>query len=171
MSWIPWIITVFTVGISSMLIAAYRRKAARLLVDAREEHEMQVRLLEDESDSRLRRLERESESTKTLVRDALVEDILPVFDSLDMAARSTKDPDTERGISLVQAELVAALRKHGIAPIEPSAGEAYDPALHEAAEVVEVADFEPGNIARTYRIGLRTSDRVIRPAIVAVVQS
>lgn len=168
---IPWLVTLGTIVLATLLVTAYRRKAQRLVEELGSEHAMQVRLLEDESDARFRRLEREAKTQQTHARDILVTDLLPIFDSLNMALETAADAEIRRGIELVQSDLLAALTRHGIDSIEPATGEPFDPELHEAAEIVAHDDLQPGTIARTLRMGLVTDDRVLRPALVTVVKA
>ena len=62
------------------------------------------------------------------------------------------------------------LQKLGVERIK-SVGQAFDPAVHEAIQHLETAEFEPGTVAAEYQAGYRIGDRVVRPALVVVAKA
>lgn len=168
---IGWLAAILTAVIAILVIAGFRRRTDQLLLELKNEQRDQVRLLEDEADAQVRRLSREASVTRNDARDALVKDLLPMFDSLNLAIESASDSDTARGIVLVLEDLVNALARHGLAVIDPDTGEAFDPEVHEAVEMVDAGEVDAGSVARTLRRGLRSPERVLRPALVAVARA
>src|SRR3990167_1531775 len=104
-------------------------------------------------------------------RDTLIEDIIPALDSFDMAIASdawaSMDPNWRMGMENVRSQLITALSNQGVSAYA-EIGEAFDPTLHDAVQEVE-EDGTPGGIAKVLRRGYKTSERIIRPAQVAIV--
>jgi molecular chaperone GrpE len=99
---------------------------------------------------------------------SLVEQLLPVLDSFELALGSG-GTDVERlrkGVELVYGELLGALEKAGLQRIE-ALGKPFDPEEHEAVMHVEDDGGEPG-VRDVVRSGYRFKGRVIRPAMVKV---
>lgn len=107
-------------------------------------------------------------------RDDLLKEFLPVFDNLDRAsAHAETATDTKalaEGIGLVMRQFADTLSKVGIERIA-AIGKPFDPALHEAVQQLETADFEPGTIAAEVQAGYRNSEKLIRPALVVVAKA
>jgi molecular chaperone GrpE len=99
---------------------------------------------------------------------SLVEQLLPVLDSFELALGSG-GTDVERlrkGVELVYGELLGALEKAGLERIE-ALGKPFDPEEHEAVMHVEDDGGETG-VRDVVRSGYRFKGRVIRPAMVKV---
>jgi molecular chaperone GrpE len=97
----------------------------------------------------------------------LVEQLLPVLDTLDLALSNLDDADdnVRKGVELVYADLVAVLARAGLERI-PTDGHAFDPEVHHAV-LHEPGDGEP-TVVETMRSGYRLRGRVVRPAMVKV---
>src|SRR3989338_8589679 len=104
-------------------------------------------------------------------RDTLIEDIIPALDSFDMAIASdawaSMDPNWRIGMENVRAQLMTALSNQGVSAYA-EIGEAFDPTSHDAVQEVD-EDGAPGSIAKVLRRGYKISERIIRPAQVAIV--
>lgn len=98
--------------------------------------------------------------------------VIPVIEHFDLAL--TQDPATMNaqaaydGLRMLRGELVKALERSGVEVIEPKAGDAFDPALHEAIMRQDIPGVPPGHVASTFQAGFRMGETVIRPAKVAV---
>jgi|SRR5581483_1019773 len=98
----------------------------------------------------------------------LIEQLLPVLDSFELALGSA-GTDVERlrkGVELVYGEFLGALEKAGLERIE-ALGKPFDPEEHEAVMHVEDDGGEPG-VRDVVRSGYRFKGRVLRPAMVKV---
>jgi molecular chaperone GrpE len=102
----------------------------------------------------------------------LIEQLLPVLDSFELAVANLDgdniDTDKVRkGVELVFAEFLGVLEKSGLERIE-SQGVPFDPNEHEAV-IQEDGDGDPavGDVLRT---GWKLKGRVVRPAMVKVVR-
>jgi molecular chaperone GrpE len=103
---------------------------------------------------------------------AVLADLLDVVDNLDRAIEAARsagsDPPLLQGVEMVRAQFLAKLDGHGVRPID-AAGWPFDPACHEAAATVPVADpSQDGIVVGVIRQGYAVRDEVLRPAIVAV---
>ena len=92
----------------------------------------------------------------------MMQELLPVLDSFDMAMAHAMAPETERGVLLIRAQLMDALKKRGMEEITATAGEAFDPARHESIGEIE-SDYPAGTVAETAQKGYAIADRIIRP--------
>jgi len=104
--------------------------------------------------------------------EGLVEQLLPVLDSFELAVANLDNGDVDidkvrKGVELVFAEFLGVLEKAGLQRIE-SQGVAFDPNEHEAV-LQEDGAGEPivGDVLRT---GWKLKGRVLRPAMVKVVR-
>jgi molecular chaperone GrpE len=103
---------------------------------------------------------------------AVLADLLDVVDNLDRAIEAARsagsDPVLLQGVEMVRAQFLAKLDGHGVRPID-AAGRPFDPARHEAAATVPVADrSRDGIVVGVIRQGYAIRDEVLRPAVVAV---
>ncbi|MEE9184353.1 MAG: nucleotide exchange factor GrpE [Acidimicrobiia bacterium] len=116
-----------------------------------------------------KRSERDLLDNAARASQRVVENLLPVLDSFDLAVAQAPATDNEatlfKGVLGTRQQLMDTLAKEGLEPI-PSVGELFDPEVHEAARVVE--DAEPLVVVAEMRRGYRLGGRVIRAALVVV---
>ena len=74
------------------------------------------------------------------------------------------------GVELTERELLKVLEKHGVKKFSPQ-GEKFDPNLHQAMYEVPTSELPPGHVAQVIQAGYMLGDRVLRPAMVAVVKA
>jgi molecular chaperone GrpE len=107
-------------------------------------------------------------------REEILKDLLPVFDNLERAvSHSEKATDVQsvtEGIRMVARQFTDTLGKLGLERV-PTVGSPFDPAVHEAVQQLETADFPPGTVAFEIQPGYRSADRLIRPALVVVAKA
>jgi molecular chaperone GrpE len=132
-----------------------------------------MRALADAENSR-KRSERDRREAEQYGGSKLARDMLPVFDALRRALETMQDKATEadkavlEGIELTMRELTNVFRKHGIEPIEPAPGDAFDPQLHQAMFEAPVPGTKAGDILQVMAVGFMIHDRLLRPAQVGV---
>ncbi len=99
--------------------------------------------------------------------EGLVEQLLPVLDSFELAmgALDVADESVRKGVELVFAELIAVLERAGLERID-AGGHPFDPNEHDAV-LQEDGDVEPV-VSEILRTGYRLKGRVLRPAMVKV---
>ena len=104
-------------------------------------------------------------------KESVLEDIIPVLDSFDMAAGGDAwlavDENWRNGIDLIRNQLLDVLSRHDIKRFG-KVGEQFDHVRHEAVQELDDVAGESGEIVRVLRYGYRFGDRVIRPAQVIV---
>jgi molecular chaperone GrpE len=118
-----------------------------------------------------KRMTREASVAEARGTAKLAKELLPALDHLDLALENVGNggEDVAKGIQLVQADLVAALKRLGIEAYSP-AGERFDPAEHEAMASQPVEGAESGTVVEVYQPGYRLNDTILRPARVVVAQ-
>ncbi len=112
------------------------------------------------------------EQTEKLERagEGLVEQLLSVLDSFELALANLPEADEKvrKGVELVYAELLGVLEKAGLERID-ALGKPFDPHEHEAV-AQEDGDGEPV-VCDILRSGYRLKGRVLRPATVRVTRA
>ena len=105
-----------------------------------ERDEMKELLLrrQAEFDNFRRRTEKERSEYLQYAGMELVRDMLPILDDFERAFKvgSARGPEYVRGVEMIYNRMYETLKKLGLEPIE-TAGEAFDPHLHQAVERVE----------------------------------
>ena len=98
---------------------------------------------------------------------ALVEQLLTVIDTFELALSSLggADEKVRKGVELAFADLVSVLEKAGLERI-PTDGARFDPEIHDAV-MHDGGDGDP-TVVETMRTGYRLKGRVLRPAMVKV---
>ncbi len=105
--------------------------------------------------------------------EQLIKALLPVVDGLVRGMENTggNDPKLKtlhEGMQLTFDLLQKALAKFGVEPIEPAAGDNFDPKFHEAMGVQKLPGAKPNTITQVLQKGFRLHDRVLRAAMVMV---
>jgi molecular chaperone GrpE len=104
----------------------------------------------------------------------LIEDIIPVLDSFDMATGSESwteiNDGFKTGMEAVRNQLLDVLARNGVERYG-KVGEQFNPHTEEAVQEVDDAPGEPHSVVKILRFGYKTGDRVIRPAQVIVKSS
>ena len=134
----------------------------------RDEYLAHLQRTQAEFDNYRKRMLRDQTVHLERATGSLVEQLLPVLDSFELALGSG-GTDVERlrkGVELVYGELLGALEKAGLERME-ALGKPFDPEEHEAVMHVEDDGGEPG-VRDVVRSGYRFKGRVIRPAMVKV---
>jgi len=97
----------------------------------------------------------------------LIEKILVVLDSFDMAKKEIKNhTDKEnkilQGFLHIESQLKDILRKEGLERIDVKIGGKFDPRLHEAVGMVETDRFEEGTIVEVVQNGYKFKNNILR---------
>lgn len=129
-----------------------------------------LRLMADFENFRKRTLKERGEWSLRANQDLLTE-LLPVLDHFDLglqtAGRHQTDPAVLDGFRLVYEQLLAALAKFGLSPVDAE-GTAFDPHLHEAVSHMPSDEHPADSIIAQTRRGYRLGDQLLRPAQVVV---
>ena len=124
-------------------------------------------------DNYKKRAAREKQDATKYANESLLEKLVPVLDTFDMALSATQNTGTDAvqslqaGISMVHQQLKSALASAGLEEIDAS-GKPFDPNLHEAVAQRESAEVPEGTVIQQMRKGYKLKDRLLRPASVVV---
>jgi len=117
-----------------------------------------------------KRVARDNEEVFRRLEDALLLEILPIYDNFERAFRTfNKNNDKDsfiEGVERIFAQFHTFLTDKGVRPI-PALGETFDPLLHEALITVETPE-AGGKVLEEFERGYQRSGRVLRPSKVKV---
>ncbi len=145
-------------------LAAAQAKAA-------EHFDLYVRSVAEMENVRRRAAEDVQKAQKFGV-EKFAQNLLPVVDSLEKALEITADSEgpMREGLLATHRQLMHALEASGMTMLDPQ-GEKFDPNSQQAICMVPAAEgLEVGHVAQVYQRGWKIHDRVLRPAMVSVVQ-
>jgi molecular chaperone GrpE len=125
-----------------------------------------------------KRTEREVAEARLYGVTSFARDVLAVADNMHRALEAVgtelrADPNVialVEGVELTERELLKVLEKNGVKKFSPH-GERFDPNLHQAMYEVPDSSAAPGSVAQVIQAGYMLGDRVLRPAMVAVVKA
>jgi molecular chaperone GrpE len=130
-----------------------------------------VRLFADLENTK-KRLARSSAQEVEAEKEALLRDVLPVADGLDLAlTHSSREADNRsilQGIEMVRKILNKFFSKYDVKAID-AWGKPFDPRLHEAIGVArDHPKLPPNTVVRVEQKGYLYGDKLLRPAQVLV---
>lgn len=138
-----------------------------------EAEEIRLRALA-EADNARKRLLREKDEAVRFAASAVLSDIIPSLDNLDLALEHAKGnaacKDFFVGVEMTRKLLMEALQKHGLSQVG-AVGEIFDPAIHEAMSLVQDPAVPDGAISALMTRGYKLHDRLLRPAKVIVAKN
>ncbi len=153
--------------------------AAELVREAAEYKDKLLRTLAEMENLR-KRTEREVADARLYGNASFARDVLAVADNMERAfeavgpeLRAQGDAKVKalvEGVELTERELLKVLEKHGVKKFSPT-GEKFDPNFHQAMYEVENPELPAGHVAQVIQAGYTLGDRVLRPALVAVVKA
>jgi len=138
-------------------------------VESRENWDRFVRERADLENFR-KRTNREKEELLNYGNKSLIEEILPVVDSLERALVHANEDGISavvEGIRMTHGMLLSALKKFGVTPVE-SAGTPFNPEFHQAMTQVTTDQTPPNTVVEEFQKGYLLKDRLLRPAMVSV---
>jgi molecular chaperone GrpE len=144
------------------------------LESERDEYLDTLRRVQAEFENYRKRVIKEQTALVDRATEGLLERLLPVLDSFELALKNLDTADSEdienvrKGVELVHAELLGVLEKTGLSRIEAE-GKPFDPNVHEAV----MQDEGEGDlvVADVLRPGYTLRGRVLRPAMVKVTRA
>ncbi len=151
-------------------------RVAALEAEKAELNDRLLRTLADLENTR-RRAEREKAEARIYGIEKFAADMLGVSDNLSRALEALSEderaalPDNARnlfdGIALTENQLIAALQRHGVSPIDAAPGATFDANVHQAVAQIPSAQ-AAGTIAECFQPGWKLGERTLRAAMVAV---
>ena len=149
-------------------------------LDERDEYLDALRRLQAEFENYRKRVSKQQADQTARAALSLVDKLLPVLDTLDLAADHLGDAESTDAKALVAASslLHGVLAKEGLERIDPI-GEPFDPTAHEAVGHLSAEENPAGSdagtevhadpvVAQVMRPGYRWNGAVVRPAMVVV---
>jgi molecular chaperone GrpE len=127
--------------------------------------------LQAEFENARKREARERADFRDFAVSGAVEQFLPVLDNFQLALGSAGSVEQLRtGIELIVKQMEDVLRALNVQPVE-SVGTRFDPRVHEALESVDRTDLPDHQVLEEVRRGYRIRDRLLRPALVRIVNN
>jgi molecular chaperone GrpE len=127
--------------------------------------------LQAEFDNARKRAVREQQDFREFAAADVIRNILPSLDSFERALKVGGDSgDFRNGVELIYRQLQDALQKAGVQPIA-AVGQAFDPRLHEAIEMVDTTAVPDHQVMEELQRGYKYKERMLRPAMVKVARN
>jgi molecular chaperone GrpE len=147
----------------------------RLLEDARskaDEHWDALVRARAEIENLRKRHERDLENAHKFALDRFTQDLLQVWDSLELGHQAAQDENVDvarlrEGTELTLKLLNDVMSKNQVEQIDPE-GEAFNPEFHQAMSMQERDDMEPNTVVAVVQKGYSLNGRLLRPAMVIV---
>ena len=121
-----------------------------------------------------KRVQRDLAQERRYAQAPLALDLLPALDNLERATAAAQQAGETgplvQGVAMVQAQLLDALRRHGITRIDAQ-GQPFDHDLHEAVMQQPSKDVPPNTVLQVLEHGYKIHDRLLRAAKVIVSKS
>ena len=128
----------------------------------RDEYRDALQRLQAEFSNYRKRVVKQTEEQRARAEESLVEKLLPVLDTADLALSHGGGEEVKQ----LSSSLFSVLEKEGLEKID-NAGDAFDPNHHDAV-AHEPGDGGVQEVAEVMRAGYRWRGRVLRPAMVKV---
>jgi len=103
------------------------------------------------------------EDMARFITSGLIQEILPVLDSFDLALGHGLPPELEKGVLLIKSQFEDILKKRGLEEIKVTPGEEFNPEKHESIGEMESA-VTAGKIAEVVQRGYVFRERILRAA-------
>jgi molecular chaperone GrpE len=127
--------------------------------------------LQAEFDNARKRAVREQQEFREFAAADVLKTLLPPLDSFERALKASGHTGEFRnGIELIYRQFQDALQKIGVQSI-PATGQAFDPRIHEAVEMVETSEVPDHHVLDELQRGYKYKDRLLRPAMVRVARN
>ncbi len=116
-----------------------------------------------------RRAEDDVSKARKFAIESFADSLLPVLDSLEagLNAKEVSLDTLREGSQATLRQLLAALERNKVLPIDPPAGSKFDPNLHQAISVVP-SEQDANTVVTVLQKGYMIADRLLRNALVTV---
>ncbi len=151
--------------------ASLEDQLAAATAKAAENFDLYVRAVAEMENVRRRAAEDVSKAQKFSI-EKFAKNLLPVMDSLEKAIEMTAEIEgpMREGILATHRQLVHALEMSGMTVINPKDAK-FDPNTQQAIAMVPAVEGKSaGDVAQVFQHGWKIHERVLRPAMVSVVQ-
>lgn len=151
--------------------ASLEDRLAAATAKAAENFDLYVRAVAEMENVRRRAAEDVSKAQKFSI-EKFAKNLLPVMDSLEKAIEMTAEIEgpMREGILATHRQLAHALEMSGMTVINPKDAK-FDPNTQQAIAMVPAVEGKSaGDVAQVFQHGWKIHERVLRPAMVSVVQ-
>jgi molecular chaperone GrpE len=120
-----------------------------------------------------KRAARERQEDRQYAVQSLLEKLVPVLDTLEMALQAVPAAADgpaaalKTGVDMIHGQLRGVLRDAGLQEVD-CLGRPFDPAVAEAVSQADSADQPEGTVVQQLRRGYRLHERLVRPATVVI---
>ena len=141
----------------------------KALEELEEKKDQLLRVMAEYDNFRKRSL-KEKELAYGDSKASTVSEFLPVYDNFmrAMSAEATDLESFKKGMDMIFNQFGENLKKMGVEPFGTK-GEEFDPNIHNAVMHGEDENLPENSISDVFSIGYKMGDRIIRPAVVKVV--
>jgi molecular chaperone GrpE len=155
-------------GTDDLAVLKSRLQAAEL---ARDQYLKMASQTQADFENYQKRAARDRAEEKRYANFPFAGDLLPALDNLARALAAAQQANDNgplvQGITMVQKQLLDALRRHGVNRVEAH-GRPFDPNLHQAVMQQPTTEHPPMTVLQVLEQGYQLHDRVLRPARVVV---
>ncbi|SMF96238.1 molecular chaperone GrpE [Methylomagnum ishizawai] len=128
-----------------------------------------------EMDNLRRRAEKDVQDARKFAIEKFARELLTVVDSLELGLQAATGDNPEigklrEGMELTLKQLLAALEKANVRPIDPE-GEKFNPELHQAMAMQPSDTAAPNTVIKVFQKGYLLNERLLRPAMVVIAQA
>lgn len=129
--------------------------------------------LEEDRERAKGRHGRELTDMRRFGNEALIRELLPVLDHLELAlSHRDQDPlQLAEGVRIIVSQLQHVLERIGLNRVVGERGERFDPSFHEAISYIQSEGLEAGQISETHQVGYTLNGRLMRAARVTVARA
>ena len=147
-------------------LVKYKEASFKAEAALKETEDKYLRLLA-EYDNFRKRTAKEKEGIYSDAYGNALTEILPIVDTLEMAAGMSGDKVAE-GVKMTLNQFKTTLERLGVEEISANVGDDFDPTYHNAMMSVDNPDVKSGAIAMVLAKGYKKGDKVFRYAMVSV---
>ncbi|MDF3983089.1 nucleotide exchange factor GrpE [Luteibacter sp. PPL201] len=124
-----------------------------------------------EIENQRRRLQRDLDQARRFANEKLLGDLLPVYDglALGLANENTDAKTLREGLELSLKQLEKVTQANGLSVVDPL-HQPFNPDHHQAISSVDSNEHAPNTVVAVVQKGFLLNDRLLRPALVAVVR-
>lgn len=121
-----------------------------------------------------RRNAKDLENAHKFALDGFVKALLEVKDSLTMGLKTANEEKATiehiiEGLEMTDKVFLSTMEKFGVEAVNPE-GETFNPEFHEAVTMVPMPDKDSNSVLEVVQVGFTLNGRLVRPAMVVVVQ-
>jgi len=153
-------------------IEVLNQKLELLTQQAQENMELALRTQAEMENLRKRTI-RDVENAYKYSLDKIINELLPVIDSIELGIQASESGETDalsglqKGLDLTLKKFIDTLQRFGVEVVDP-VGEKFNPEKHDAVSMQESEEAEQGMVISVLQKGYELNGRLVRSAMVVV---